>query len=234
LILAIGRSVFSVLVNSNAGAEAPLPPELKAYSEAHVQLLNALGRRLDAERERTRHHPFWDVLAEEWQDQLQDLSRNFAVRIAAHMQRTEEEIRAAARDIFHTLERRPATLNALRSIRVAANVGGALVGFFIPVKGSFVFDLLEEAVIAPTMLGAAEAATSKLAQNYVTGRRDAVVRKLKQDARIVAETLYAEPLHAIADGAMARAGALGVDTAILDRLPRNLRQLQAECAGGPG
>ncbi|HZU91632.1 MAG TPA: GTPase [Stellaceae bacterium] len=233
LILAIGRGVFSVLFSGGADNDAPLPPELKAYSEAHIELLNALGRRIEAERASRRHHPFWDALAEEWQDRLQDLSKKFAVRIEAHMRRTEEEIAAAARDIVDTLKGRPATLNALRGIRVAANVGGALAGFFVPVKGSFVFDLLEEAVIAPTLLSAAEAATSRLAQNYVTGRRDAVVRKLKEDARAIAETLYAEPLLAVAQAAMTRAGALGIDKEILERLPKNLQQLQAELARGP-
>ncbi|HJU20479.1 MAG TPA: GTPase domain-containing protein [Stellaceae bacterium] len=233
LILAIGRGVFSLLLGG-ANGDAPVPPELKVYSEAHVQLLNTLGRRIDAEREARRHHPFWDALAEEWQDRLQDLSKNFALRIEAHIRRTEEEITAAARDIFNTLRERPATLNALRGIRVAASVGGALAGFFLPVKGSFVFDLLEEAVIAPTLLSAAEAATSTLAQNYVTGRRDAVVAKLKKDAVVIAETLYKEPLLAIAEGAMARVGALGIDEDILRRLPENLRRLQAEFARGQG
>jgi GTPase SAR1 family protein len=232
LILAIGRQVYSVIFNGNARNDAPLPPELKAYSEAHIQLLNTLGRRIDAERAAPRHHPFWDALAEEWQERLQDLSKNFGDRVALHMQRTEAEITAAARDIFETLRQRPATLKALQGIRVAANVGGALVGIFLPVKGGFVFDLLEEAVIAPTMMSAAEAATSTLAQNYVTGRRDAVVQKLKRDARDMAETLYAEPLRAIAQGAMAHAGALGVDAEILRRLPDNLRRLQAELTRG--
>lgn len=234
LILAIGRGVFSILFDGNAGNDAPLPPELKVYSEAHVQLLNMLGRRIDAERQSTGHHPFWDALAEEWQDRLQELSGQFGVLIEAHMQRTEEEIKAAARDIFKALKERPATLNALRSIRVAANVGGALVGFFLPVKGSFVFDLLEEAVIFPTMLSTAEAATTRLAQSYVAGRRNEVVRKLKQDARGIAATLYAEPLLAIAEKAMTRAGSLGVGEEILGRLPDNLRQLQNELAGRPG
>ena len=147
-------------------------------------------------------------------------------------QRTEAEIKAAARDIVATLEQRPATLKALQGARVAANVGGALVGIFLPIKGSFVFDLIEEAVITPTMISAAEAATSTLAQRYVTGRRDEVVEKLKRDARDIAEQLYAEPLLALAEGAMARAGALGVDGEILRRLPDNLRKLQAELARG--
>ncbi len=232
LILAIGRSVFSVLFNNGAGNDVPLPPELKAYSQAHVQLLNALGRRIEAERASPRHHPFWDALAEEWQAQLQDLTTKFGARIAAHMRRTEAEIKAAARDIVATLEQRPATLKALQGARVAANVGGALVGIFLPIKGSFVFDLIEEAVITPTMISAAEAATSTLAQRYVTGRRDEVVEKLKRDAHDIAETLYAEPLLTLAEGAMARAGALGVDREILERLPGNLRQLQAELARG--
>lgn len=231
LILAIGRRVYSVVFDSGAKNDAPLPPELKAYSEAHIQLLNTLGRRIEAERGATRHHPFWDALAEEWQEQLQDLSKKFGDRVALHMRRTEEEITAAARDIVDALRQSPTTLKALQGIRVTANVGGALVGIFLP-HGGFAFDLLEELIIAPAMMSAAEAATSRLAQSYVAGRRDDVVNKLKRDARHIAEALYAEPLLAIAEGAMARAGALGIGEDILRRLPENLRRLQAELARG--
>ncbi len=175
-----------------------------------------------------RHHPFWDSLSEQWQEQLKELTENFGAAVETHMKRTDEEINAAARDIFDTLKRRPATLNTLRGARVAANVGGALVGIFIPIKGGFVFDLLEEAIVAPAMMSAAEAATSSIAQNYVTGRRDAVVGKLKKGARSIAKLLYKVPLLAIAEVAMERAGALGVDNEVLERLPNNLRQLQAE------
>ena len=228
LILAIGRGVFTALFGSGSSGDALIPPELKAYSEAHTELLNTLGRRIDLERAAVRHHPFWDSLSEQWQEQLKELTENFGAAVETHMKRTDEEINAAARDIFDTLKQRPATLNTLRGARVAANVGGALVGIFIPIKGGFVFDLLEEAIVAPAMMSAAEAATSSIAQNYVTGRRDAVVGKLKKDARSIAKLLYKVPLLAIAEVAMERAGALGVDNEILERLPNNLRQLQAE------
>jgi hypothetical protein len=235
LLLAIGRGAYNFGKEALAGnaptRETRLAPELKAYSEAHTELLNSLGKRIDRERSATRHHPFWDRIGDEWQGQLDKLAGEFAAAIEVHMRRTDEEIKAAARDIFEQLKQRPATLNVLRTARVVANAGGAFAYIIIPGHGGIVYDLLGEVIIAPAMITATEAAASAIAQNYLIGRRDEILKKLKADARIIAQTLYKEPLLAIAALALSRAGALGVSEEILERLPKNLRRLQSELAG---
>jgi GTPase SAR1 family protein len=235
LFLAIGRSAYNfgreVLSGTALNNGTQLAPELKAYSEAHTELLNSLGKRIDKERAATRHHPFWDKIGDEWQGQLSTLTREFAAAIEVHMKRTDEEIKAAARDIFEKLKQRPATLNILRTARVVANTGGAFAYIIIPGHGGIVYDLIGEVIIAPAMITATEAAASAIAQNYLIGRRDEILKKLKADARIIAQTLYEEPLLAISEVAMSRAGALGVDEEILERLPKNLRKLHSEFAG---
>ena len=227
MILAIGRQLYRTLfLDGSAAPDDPMAPELRAYSDAHVELLSGLGRRIDIERAAPRHHPFWDNLAAAWQDQLNQLSAAFGTAIEAQMRRTDEEIKRAAADIYTTLAERPTTLNLLRSARVVANVGGALVGIFLPHHG-ILFDLLEEAIVAPAMMSATEAATSAFAQNHVSRRKAQIVEKLLNEAREVAETLYGTPLHTVADTAMAQAGALDVGPEILERLPAKLRQMQS-------
>ncbi|MBV9484416.1 MAG: 50S ribosome-binding GTPase, partial [Acidobacteria bacterium] len=158
MILRMGRQLYRTLFPAGGAAlDGSIPAELKAYSEAHVELLSALGRRIDREREAPRHHPFWDNMAAEWDDQLKQLSAAFSTSIQSQMRRSDEEIKRAAADIYATLAKRPTTLHLLRGARVAANVGGALVGIMLPHHG-IVFDLLEEAIIAPAMMSATEAA----------------------------------------------------------------------------
>ena len=228
IILTAGRRVISLALSGGASAaDAKLPLELKAYSDAHTELLNTLGAKIDAERGAARHHPFWDMLAEEWPTQLIRLSEEFGAEIVRHMRSTDAAIQVAASDIYDKLKERPNTLKVLRGVRVATNVGGALVGFVLPHHG-MVYELIEEAIVAPAVVTATESATGAAVQDYVTRRRDKIVNKLTEAARDIARTLYREPLLAIGATAMARAGSLGVDQDILDRLPSNLRRLEAE------
>jgi hypothetical protein len=227
MILMIGRQLYRTLfLGGDAAPGGSIPAELKAYSEAHFELLSALGRRIDREREAPRHHPFWDNMAAEWDDQLRQLSAAFSTSMQSQMRRSDEEIKRAAADIYATLAKRPTTLNLLRGARVAANLGGALVGVVLPHHG-IVFDLLEEAIIAPAMMSATEAATSAVAQNHVRRRKAQIVENLLREVREMVAKVYETPLYAIGDAAMMRAGALGVGPEILERLPTRLREMQA-------
>ena len=227
MILKVARQFYRTLfLGGGAAPGESIPAELKAYSEAHVELISSLGRRIDRERETPRHHPFWDNMAAEWDDQLRQLSAAFSTSIQSQMRRSDEEIKRAAADIYATLAKRPTTLNLLRGARVAANLGGALVGVVMPHHG-IVFDLLEEAIIAPAMMSATEAATSAVAQSHVRRRKAQIVENLLREVREMVAKVYETPLYAIGDAAMMRAGALGVGPEILERLPTRLREMQA-------
>src|SRR5262249_47743980 len=145
LVIAAGRTLIDMVFRGNTKpAGAPLPPEFAAYANANEALLKALARQLSAERNAAQHHPFWEALDAEWQNQLPDLERDFATKVAAHMERTDQEINRAADDIFAKLKEQPRMLNVLRAARVTATMGGLVISFAIPGKGSFIVDLLEE------------------------------------------------------------------------------------------
>jgi hypothetical protein len=214
LVLAIGRQVLSVLLS---GGEADtLPPELHAYSEAHMVVLSRLGALIESASQAPRHHPFWEVLRATWTAELKPLSERFGEYIQRHMVRTEHEITQAAQDIYAQLQQRPFLLNTLRSVRVTANVGGV--------------DLLEELVIAPALVTGVEAATTGAVASFVSGRRTQLIEKLLDDARTAAVQLYYNPLLSIAHAAIQQTSTLGVGKDILARLPATLAQLQAQLA----
>jgi hypothetical protein len=232
LIKAGRRMIRYAFSNGEAGAEKKPAPEFQAYNAAHQRLLNRLSDVIEKERSALRHHPFWESLAQAWQDEQERLATEFGEAISDHMKRTEAEIKSAAKDIFAKLKDRPTTLNLLKGARFAANVGGALVGFVLPIKGGIVYDFLEEAIVAPALMTATEAATTAVVENFVTHRKDQLVDKLMRDARVIAKNLYFDPLCAVAELAMERAGSIGVDQEILDRLPANLQQAKKQLAEG--
>lgn len=225
LVLAIGRKLFSVMFGGDKD-DGELPPELKAYSDAHGYVLNNLGALITKSTNAPRHHPFWEALGAAWDEQLKPLSDRFGQMIRDHMAETDRKIRSAAKDILEQMGQRPILLNTLRSVRVTANVGGVLVGFFLPVKGGFVYDLLEELIIAPAIMTGVEAATTGAVESYVRGRRDELVEQLKRDARSIAGKLYRDPLLGIADVAIGKAGTMGLGKEVLDRLPDEVERLR--------
>jgi hypothetical protein len=230
LVLAIGRRVLSVMLGGGEDKVDKLPPELKAYSDAHTIVLSRLGALIDNASRAPRHHPFWDALSAAWTEELKPLSERFGERIKHHMAETDREITQTAAEIYEKLQQRPLLLQSLRAVRVTANVGGALVGFLLPGHGGMVQDLLEELVLTPTLLAGVEAATTGAVESFVSGRRQQLVEKLQRDAQTIAAELYRDPLLNIAHAAMQQTGTLGVGKDILERLPAMLTQLQAHLA----
>ncbi|MGD0109788.1 MAG: GTPase [Rhodopila sp.] len=212
---------------------ANLAPEQRACAIAHRALLGALIERIESERRNPRHHPFWDRLVAEWEQEATRLADDFGRATVTHMQKTDAEIKAAARDILHALQQRPQVLNLLRAARVSTDIGGLLVGFVVPGHGHIGHDLLDRIVIAPLMLSAAGAAADLAVEGYVAQRRSQIVEQLRADAVDMAKILYVKPLEVLAEGVMTRVGTLGIDQDVLDRIPANLRRLQEEIAAQP-
>ena len=228
LVLNVGRQVLSLLLGDAEGEVEKLPPELKAYSDAHMFVLNNLGRLIDGASKAPRHHPFWDALSAAWTEELRPLSEQFGERIKRHAAETDEEVKETAKEIYQKLAQQPWLLNSLRGVRVTANVAGAMLGFVIPHGGGVVPDLLEELVLVPTMMTGVEAAAVGAVESFVNDRRNRLVEKLRNDARTIATQLYRDPLLEIANAAMKRTGVLGVGEEIIERLSGTLKQLQTQ------
>jgi hypothetical protein len=227
LVLKVFGHIYRVTLGGQGDARKP-PAEVIAYKDAHEHVLERLSKIIDKESNEPRHHPFWHALGSAWRDEFGALNQQFARLVEEHMQETDTAIKQAAVDIFNSLKEQPTLIKVLQSAKVAANVGGVAVTFLVPHAGIFVMDLFEEAVLVPAMLAGVNAATSKAIQTFVAKRREDLVAKLKADAATIAARLYREPLQRISQVAVSRAGTLGVDRRILDRLPAALRELQLE------
>jgi hypothetical protein len=221
---------FASLFSENDRADSKLAPELKAYALAHRALLDSLFERIQTERRNPRHHPFWDRLNEEWDRQTARLADQFSQATVTHMERTDAEIMAAARDVLHALEQKPNVLRLLKAARLSLDVSGLLVGFAIPGHGNIMHDLLRDVVLAPAMLGATGFAAETAVEGYVAQRRNEIVQKLREDAREMATTLYTVPLDTVGDSVMARIGTLGLAQDLLDRLPADVGRLHGQLA----
>jgi len=232
LILQVGRRLLSSHFSNGTDASGSTPaPEWKAYSDAHMALLDTLGLKIDAERSAACHHPFWDVLAECWPSQLNLLAEEFGNKVSEQMDATRRTIEAVARDIMEKLKEQPTLLAVLRGVRVTTSVGGSIVGLLLPHHG-LVLDVLEPLVSQVAMASAVEGVTSYATQQFVEARKREIVDELKDRARDTARILYREPLLAFGATAMACAAPFDVDTDILQRLPKSLARLSELCGRG--
>src|SRR5262249_12914472 len=111
LVLMIGRQMLSRLLGDNENQMNKPPPELKAYSDAHLFVLNKLGTLIDSATRAPRRHPFWDALSDAWTEDLKPLSKQFEERIQRHMAETDAEVKKTAREIYQKLEQQPILLN---------------------------------------------------------------------------------------------------------------------------
>jgi len=232
MVLQVGRRLLNLtFAGSTNGADTSPPAELKAYSDAHTDLLNTLGLRMEAEQKTARHHPFWDIMAESWPTQLSVLTREFGDKVVQQMQATDRTIQAAARDIVEELKSQPNLLALLRGARFTTNVGGSVIGFFLPHHG-LATDLIDEALFQPIFVSTIERTTGWTIREYVSQRKTAIIQELKRRASDTASALYREPLLSAGYAAMARAGSLGVSNDLLERLSRDVAQLCAIAAAG--
>jgi hypothetical protein len=229
VVLTLGRRVVKMVLGGNESVnEEKLAPEFKAYADAHTVVLNRLGSLIDRSTGSPRHHPFWDALSTAWTEELHALSEQMGELVKRHMTETDLDIKRAAKEIRNRLEDQPWLLNALRGARVTANVSGARVGFLVPVKGGIVYDLIEELLLAPAIVGSVEAATTEAVEGFLTSCKQRLVEKLLNEARTIGAQLYREPLQKIADAAMKKTGTLGVGKDVIERLPAALRELQEQ------
>lgn len=204
------------------------PAEVIAYKDAHEFVLNELWNVIERARAAPQYHPFWDAVASAWNVEIEALNETFAELLEEHIEKTDRTIKQTAGDILDRLKQQPNLLKTLQGAKVAANMSGVAVSFAIPGVGSFIYDLLEEAILIPAMLGTVDAGTQAAVKTFVAIRKKTLISELKEDAARNAATLYGEPLKRIAQVAMTKAGTMGVDAKIFDRLPAALQQLQFE------
>lgn len=224
IVVHVGRRIYSAFADRDgtAGGAAPAP-QAAAFTGAHADLLNALGRVIDERRRASGHHSFWDQLAVAWEAALPAMHEAFAAHLAEQVRETEAEIRAAAAGIVAELRKRPGLLNTLKGVRLVTQAGAVAAGvFLLPHGGGLAHDALEELIVTPLLLGATEKSADWLIGAYVEGRRRELVARLKQNAERLADTLYRAPLQALSGDTR-----LDIDAELLDRLPQRLRALQA-------
>ncbi len=229
IVITVGGHLLRAVLNrgSKEEAGAPLPPEVEAYADAHRELLRALNKQIEAERSKSHHHPFWDIIGDKWQHELEALHAQFSAWIKEHVQRTEAEIRAAANDILQELSKQPRVLNALRTARVATQVGGAAASVFMFGHGDILYHVLEDVLIAPAIATGIEQATASAVSLYVQQRKQELLDRLRQDARELVDKTYRRSLTELAESAMGRVGALGIGPELIERVPHELDLLQA-------
>jgi hypothetical protein len=231
VVLAIGGRIFEFAQDyfrqSPAKLDAEkLPPELQVCTDAHAYVLNRLSRFIEGARAAPRHHPFWDAIGEAWKEELPALSEQLLQQVQVHMDKTEASIRQTAAEILNQLRASPVLLNTMRTVKVAANIGGVLAAFILS-DGGFVYDLLEEAVIAPALVSSVEAATVASIEQFVKSRKDKLMDGLLADAKEIAVKLYRQPLTEMAELAMGKTATLGVAAELPDRLIRTLKTIAA-------
>jgi GTPase SAR1 family protein len=228
LTIKAAKHVYRVVMEGTQSDARKAPAELIAYKDAHEHVLNTLSKAIASARSAPRHHPFWDALDAAWKDEFDSLNERFAELVAQHMKETDRAIKQAARAILQYLKTRPTLLRTLQSVKVAANVGGIAAAFMIPHAGSYVYDLLEESVLAPAMGVGVDMVAQGAIATYVTTCKMNLIAKLRNDAARNAIDLYREPVRRIAQVAKTKAGTLGVDEELLRRLPEELRRLEGE------
>jgi hypothetical protein len=187
---------------------------------------------IESARRTPRYHPFWDALDSAWNQEISTLNESFTELLSQHIEKTDREIKNAAEEILNRLKQQPALLKSLQGVKVAANMGGVAVAFLVPGFGSYFYDLLEEAILIPAMLGTVDVGTQTAIKTFVATRKKSLIAELKNDAASNAATLYAEPLQRLAVVAQSK-GMLGVDPQIIDRLPIALKQLSSDLAPEP-
>jgi hypothetical protein len=231
LIVVAGRHVWKVWDEASKSPdeakEEALPPELKAYKDAHEFVLNDLASAIDRYTDDPRHHPFWDALNAAWKAEVKPLSEHFGELVKQHMAETDGAIKQAAKEIYDELAKQPVLLNVLRTVKVSAGVTGTLVGFVLP-HGGIVLDLFEDAVLPAVLVSGVEAATIGAVESFVSSRKSKLIEQLETNARTTAAQLYREPLARMANLAMQKTATLGIERDLTDRLPRLLEQLQAQ------
>jgi hypothetical protein len=232
VVLTVGRHVVKIVLGTDqpASQDEKLAPEFKAYADAHTVVLNKLGTLIDRSTGSAKHHPFWDALSTAWTEELQALSKHLGELVSRHMIETDLVIKREAREIRVRLEDQPWLLNALRGARVTANVAGALVGFLVPVKGGIVYDLIEELLLAPAIVGGVEATTTGAVEGFLSTCKQRLVKELLSDARTIGAQLYRSRLEEIAKTAMTKTETMGVGKDLIERLPATLRALQKQVA----
>lgn len=223
LVIQVGRRVQDALFATGDTTTTALPPQARAFTGAHADLLNALGRVIDAAGAMGGHHPFWDRLGSAWRAALPGLQAAFGAALAEQLRRTDAEIRETAARIVAELRKRPALVGTLKGVRIATQAGAVAMGFLVPHGGGLVHDALEELVITPLLLGATEKSADWLVGAFVAARRRELVGRLEQDATALAATVYAAPLAALADGT----GMPDLDAAVAERLAGHLAAIVA-------
>jgi hypothetical protein len=230
MIITVGRWVISAARGEKKPQDDPLPPELKVYKEAHQAVLNNLSHLIHAERMKDRHHPFWDVLDDQWQRELEKLHDQFFRDLENHIAETDKAIRAAADDIYRELQDQPMLLNTFKAVKISATAGGVIFSIVSLGHSSLIYDLLEDLVLTPAIAAATQTTAGVAVGVYVDRRRKALVEELGEKAGQLAESVYRKPLLDLADRAMAQidGGSLGVERALLDRLKINVGKLKAQ------
>ena len=225
-IIWVGKRAWNLISGNTDSKAVVIPAEVKTYTEAHALLLNTLSRVIETQRQKMRHHPFWDTLDAQWSAQLASLQSEFQHKLDEHWRATEERIEATAQAIYAELEKNPTQLNLLRASRLGVDAAAIVVSLVTTMHtGGLLENVIQELIVAPAMLSFVEGVSQSVANNYVENRKADFKARLLDDTRALVDDVYRPTMKALADAAIQQAGFVGMDAEAIRTVPERLNKL---------
>ena len=225
-IIWVGKQTWNRITGATDEKSTVIPAEVKTYTEAHANLLNALSRVIETERLKVHHHPFWDSLGQEWTAQLTDLQSAFQQRLDTHWQEMDQRIEATAQAIYAELEKNPTQLNLLRASRLGIDAAAIVVSLVATMHtGGVLENVIQELIVAPAMLSFVEGLSHSVANNYVDNRKTDFKTQLLKDTRVLVDDVYRPTMQGLSDRAIHAAGFIGMDAESLRTLTQRIDAL---------
>jgi len=228
-VIWVGKRALNLIFGNGETKPAAMPAEVKTYTDAHTALLNSLTSVIETERQKARHHPFWDALDQQWGRELATLQAEFQAKLDEHWRETEQRIEATAQAIYKELEKNPTQLNLLRASRLGIDAAAIVVSLVTTMHtGGLAENIIQELIVAPAMLSFIEGISQGVANNYVETRKVEFKAKMLSDTREMADQIYRPAMQRLAYHAIQDTGFVGMEPDVLKTLMARVEGMRRE------